>query len=184
MCLVCGRDNEFGLHARFFELAPDEPEALGEPAADEPAAPAAPAAGAGPAAPAGPELLGLFTVREEHQSYPGRLHGGVSSTILDETIGRAILLLQPGAWGVTVEFTARFRKPVPLDDEVRCVARITRDTSRIFEGTGEILLADGSVAVEGSGKYIKQTLEGITDHDFIEREWFADTRAAPEHVDL
>ena len=24
MCLVCGRDNQFGLHARFYELAPDE----------------------------------------------------------------------------------------------------------------------------------------------------------------
>ena len=82
-------------------------------------------------------------MREEHQSYPGRLHGGISSTILDETIGRAILLLQPGAWGVTVEFNVRFRKPVPLDEEVRCVARITRDASRLFEGTGEILLADG-----------------------------------------
>jgi acyl-coenzyme A thioesterase PaaI-like protein len=165
MCLVCGRDNEFGLHARFYELAADEPAAAGAPAA-------------------GPELLGVFEVREEHQSYPGRLHGGISSTILDETIGRAILLLQPGAWGVTVEFLARFRRPVPLDAEVRCVARITRDTSRIFEGTGEILLADGSVAVEGSGKYIKQTLEGITDHDFIRREWFTDTREPPEDVDL
>ena len=136
MCLVCGRDNPFGLHARFYELAPDD------------------ACGA-----AGPELLGVFTPREEHQSYPGRLHGGVSSAILDETIGRAILLLQPGAWGVTVEFTVRFRKPLPLDEEIRCVARITRDTSRLFEGTGEILLADGSVAVEARGKYLKQSLD-------------------------
>ena len=165
MCLVCGRDNPYGLHARFYELAPEEPAGPGAP-------------------PAGPELLGLFRVREEHQSYPGRLHGGISSTILDETIGRAILLLQPGAWGVTVEFTARFRQPVPLDEEVRCVARITRDTSRLFEGAGEILLADGSVAVEGAGKYLKQSLEGITDHDFIEREWFADPRETPAKVDL
>ena len=170
MCLVCGRDNPLGLHARFYELAPEEPAASG--------------ADAEPAPAAGPELLGVFHVLEEHQSYPGRLHGGISSTILDETIGRAILLLQPGAWGVTVEFTVRFRRPVPLDEEVRCVARITRDTSRIFEGTGEILLADGTVAVEGSGKYIKQTLEGITDHDFIEREWFIDPREAPGEVEL
>ncbi len=165
MCLVCGRDNPFGLHARFYELAPEEPAAAGAPAA-------------------GPELLGVFDVREEHQSYPGRLHGGISSTILDETIGRAILLLQPGAWGVTVEFNVRFRRPVPLDEEVRCVARISRDTSRLFEGAGEILLADGTVAVEGSGKYLKRSLESITDHDFIEREWFVDPRETPELADL
>jgi acyl-coenzyme A thioesterase PaaI-like protein len=177
MCLVCGRDNPFGLHARFYELAPEQ-QVVVDAAPDAP-----PAAPTGSAA-AGPELLGVFQVREEHQSYPGRLHGGISSTILDETIGRAILLVQPGAWGVTVEFTVRFRQPVPLEEEVRCVARITRDRSRVFEGTGEILLADGSVAVEGSGKYIKQSLEGITDEGFIEREWFTDTREAPDTVDL
>ncbi len=170
MCLVCGRDNPFGLHARYYELAPDEPAAAG---AARPVAPAS-----------GPELLGIFTPREEHQSYPGRLHGGVSSAILDETIGRAILLLQPDTWGVTVEFSVRFRRPLPLDEEIRCVARITRDTRRLFEGTGEIVLADGSVAVEAQGKYLKQTLPDITDDDFAEREWFADPRERPEDVDL
>ena len=171
MCLVCGRDNPFGLHARFYELAPDEPAAAG--------------AGEGSAAPpAGPELLGIFAAREEHQSYPGRLHGGVSSAILDETIGRAILLHQRDIWGVTVEFSVRFRRPLPLDDEIRCVARITRDTSRLFEGTGEIVLPDGTVAAEASGKYLKQTLADITDGDFAEREWFADPRERPEDVEL
>jgi acyl-coenzyme A thioesterase PaaI-like protein len=162
MCLVCGVDNPFGLRARFYELAPGDDASPG----------------------AGPELLGIFTPREEHQSYPGRLHGGVSSAILDETIGRAILLVQPDAWGVTAEFTLRFRRPLPLDDEIRCVARITRDTSRLFEGSGEILLADGSVAVEASGKYVKLSLADITDGDFAEREWFADPREAPRSVDL
>ena len=160
MCLVCGRDNAFGLHARFYELAPDQ------------------------AADAGAELVGIFTPREEHQSYPGRLHGGVSSAILDETIGRAILLRQPDTWGVTVEFSVRFRRPLPLDEDVRCVARITRDTSRLFEGSGEILLPGGEVAVEATGKYIKQTLGDITTKDFAEREWFADPRERPDEVDL
>ena len=119
-----------------------------------------------------------------HQSYPGRLHGGVSSAILDETIGRAILLLQPDAWGVTVEFTVRFRRPLPLDEDVRCLARITRDRSRLFEGSGEILLPDGTVAVEATGRYLKQTLADITEGDFAEREWFVDPREAPRHTDL
>jgi uncharacterized protein (TIGR00369 family) len=168
MCLVCGRDNPFGLHARFYELAPDEPAAAG--------AEAAPAAG--------PELLGVFAVREEHQSYPGRLHGGISSAILDETIGRAVIIAHPGVWGVTVEFSVRFRQPVPLDGEVRAVGRITRDTTRLFEGTGEILLADGTVAVEGRGKYVKMGIEDIAEGGMDEREWLADRREAPASVDL
>ncbi len=51
------------------------------------------------------ELIALFTPAEEHQSYPGRLHGGVASAILDETMGRAILnKYETEVWGVTVEF--------------------------------------------------------------------------------
>lgn len=165
MCLVCGADNQFGLQARFYELEAETP-------------------GGGAAPAAGRELLGVFTLREEHQSYPGRLHGGISSAILDETIGRAITIAHPGTFGVTAELTLRYRKPLPPTGEVRAVGRITRDTRRLFEGTGEILLEDGSVAVEASGKYLKMDLGEITDDDFDQREWFADPREAPDHIDL
>lgn len=74
-------------------------------------------------------------------------------------------------WGVTVEFTSRYKKPVPLDSEIRVIARITRDSSRIFEGSGEILLKDGTVAVEGQGKYIKMQLSKIAEFDAEEQEW-------------
>ena len=157
MCLVCGADNPFGLRARFYELAPDD---------------------------TGPELLGLFTPRDEHQSYPGRLHGGISSAILDETIGRAIRIAHPDEWGVTAEFTIRYRQPVPLGEEIRCVSRITRDTRRLFEGAGEIVLADGSVAVEATGKYLKMPLEVIAEGGMTETEWFADPREAPGSIDV
>jgi uncharacterized protein (TIGR00369 family) len=131
----------------------------------------------------GGELLGLFTPAEHHQSYPGRLHGGVASAILDETIGRAVTMLDPTAWGVTVELTVRFRKPIPLDGDVRAIGRVTRDTRRIFEGSGEIVLSDGSVAVEATGKYMKMPIHDIADGDF-EAEWFADERTRPETVEL
>ena len=68
-------------------------------------------------------------------------------------------------WGVSVELTTRFRRPVPLAGEVRVVGRITKNSSRLFEGTGELLLEDGTVAVSGRGKYIKMPLEKIADFD-------------------
>lgn len=141
MCLVCGLKNPFGLRTAFYELENDE-------------------------------LLGVFTPMEEHQSYPGRLHGGIAAAILDETIGRAIMIkYDDDFWSVTVEFTIRYKKPVPLDGEVRVITRITKDTNRIFEGTGEILLSDGTIAVEGRGKYLKMPLEKIAGFDFEEQEW-------------
>jgi uncharacterized protein (TIGR00369 family) len=141
MCLVCGLKNPFGLHTSFFELENNE-------------------------------LIAIFTPREEHQSYPGRLHGGITSTILDETMGRAIMIKSAGeVWGVTVELNIRFQKPVPLDQELRVVGRIIKDTSRFFEGTGELLLLDGTIAASGYGKYLKVPLEKIADFDADAEEW-------------
>jgi uncharacterized protein (TIGR00369 family) len=132
----------------------------------------------------GGELAGVFQPREEHQGYPGRLHGGLASAILDETIGRAINVADTHTWGVTAEFTVRFRKPVPLDRQVRAIGRITRDGSRVFEGTGEIVLDDGTVAVEAHGKYVKLPIEGIADTDFVQAQWFADTLPLPAEIEL
>jgi acyl-coenzyme A thioesterase PaaI-like protein len=132
----------------------------------------------------GGELLGVFTPRHEHQSYPGRLHGGISSAILDETIGRAILITHPELFGVTAEFSVRFRQPVPLDTEIRAVGRITRDRSRVFEGSGEIMLQDGSVAVEGHGRYVKMPIETIAEGGAWAGQWFSDERERPVDVAL
>lgn len=131
----------------------------------------------------GGELLAIFDPQEEHQGYPGRLHGGVVSALLDETIGRSINIDDPGSWGVTVELKVRYRKPVPLDGEVRVLARITKDSSRLFEGTGEIVLGDGTVAVEAEGKYLRQPIERITEGE-LTGEWFADDREVPETVEV
>jgi hypothetical protein len=65
----------------------------------------------------------------------------------------------------------RFRQPIPLNEELRVVGRLTKDTRRIFAGTGEILLRDGSVAVEAEGKYFKLPLEKIADFDAEEQEF-------------
>ncbi len=129
------------------------------------------------------ELLGVFDPLDEHQSYPGRLHGGISSAMLDETIGRAINVLDPGTWGVTLELNVRFRKPVPIDRPARAIGRITKDAKRLFEGSGEIVLDDGTIAVEATGRYLKLPIDQIADADFS-AEWFADDREHPDAVDL
>lgn len=135
MCLVCGLHNDAGIKASFYELENGE-------------------------------LLARFRPREEHQGYPGRLHGGIATAILDETIGRAIMIKEEGAvWGVSVEITTRFKKPVPIAGEIRAVGRITKNRSRLFEGTGRILLEDGTVAVTATGRYLKLPIEEIADFD-------------------
>jgi acyl-coenzyme A thioesterase PaaI-like protein len=141
MCFVCGIENKFGLKSRFYELENGETMAIFQPA-------------------------------EEHQGYPGRLHGGLAATILDETIGRAIMpAYSHTIWGVTVDFSMRLRKPIPLDREVRVIGRITKDGKRFFEGSGEIVLEDGSVAIAGKGRYLKMAIEKIADLDVEGGAW-------------
>jgi uncharacterized protein (TIGR00369 family) len=130
------------------------------------------------------ELAGVFEPREELQGYPGRLHGGIATTLLDETIGRALGVTEPESWGVTVELNVRFRKPVPLDRPVTAVARITKDGGRIFEGTGEIVLEDGTVAVSASGRYLRLPIDKIADGEFAGEEWFADPEPLPTTIEI
>lgn len=140
MCLVCGLGNVSGLHCAFYELDSGE-------------------------------VVALYRPREEHQGYPGRLHGGIAAALLDETIGRAVNVgREGGLWGISLELTTRFRRPVPLDGEIRVVGRISRLGRRHFEGSGELLLPDGSVAVEGKGRYLKMPLEKIADPK-LEESW-------------
>jgi acyl-coenzyme A thioesterase PaaI-like protein len=97
--------------------------------------------------------LTRFRPREEHQGYPGHLHGGVISTLLDETMGR--VLANQDVFALTGRLEVKFRKAVPLDQELTVVGELTRDRSRAYEAKGEIRLADGTVLVEGKGFYIR-----------------------------
>lgn len=155
MCLVCGTDNNLSLKARFYETENDE-------------------------------VVALFTPRDHHQSYPDRLHGGMASAILDEIIGRAIMSrYEDTVWGVTAELTLRYKKPVPLNQELKVVGRITSERGAIFEGSGEIILPDGQVAVSATGKYLKMAIDKISSKEFADNEWFlVDDETPVDEVDV
>jgi uncharacterized protein (TIGR00369 family) len=155
MCFVCGLENKLGLNAAFFETDKNE-------------------------------LVALIKPRDKHQSYPGRMHGGVAAAVLDETIGRAIAIgKEDQVWGVTVEFTMSFRKPIPLDGGLRVVGRVVKDGSRFFEGTGEIVLENGDVAVSAKGRYYKMPLDRITDTGMDGLNWTrVDLPEDPDSIDV
>lgn len=94
-----------------------------------------------------------FTPQEQHQGYPGVMHGGLVSTMLDETVGRSAFL--QNMWVVTAKMELRFRQPVPIGQPLRVVGWITRVKGRLLEAKGQVILADGSVAVEAEGTYIE-----------------------------
>ena len=161
-CFICGVKNIGGVHVNFYEV-PALPVNNGDGSN-----------GGDAPAPAGTEILARFTGQPIHQGYPGRMHGGIITGILDETIGRAINIgegEQPMTWGVTAELSVRFRKPVPLGVELTARGRITRDIHHIFEGTGEIYLPDGTVAASAHGKWVRLKLADIAGMEAEELGW-------------
>lgn len=116
-------------------------------------------------------LAATTVARSFHQSYPGRVHGGVSAALLDETIGRAINITEPDTWGVTVEITTRFKKPVPYDVPLLIVGRITDNRSRLFSGEGRLILPDGTTAVTATARYMKLKLDNIAEFDGVTDVW-------------
>ena len=104
----------------------------------------------------GKRVSATFTAREEHQGYPGILHGGITFALLDEVIGRAAMELDPSCpWMMTAKAKMRYRKPVPIGEELTLMGELTRIRSRAVEGRGEVRLSDGSVAVEATALYVK-----------------------------
>ena len=155
MCFVCGLKNKFGLNASFYETDKNE-------------------------------LIALFKPCQEHQGYPGRLHGGIAAAILDETIGRTITTGKDNEiWGVTLEFNIKYKKPIPLDEEIKVVAKLTFEDKRLFEGTGKIMLSNGEVAATAEGKYLKLPIEKIADFDRDTNEWkVLELETDPENIEI
>lgn len=108
--------------------------------------------------------VGRFIPAEHHQGYPGRVHGGVVAAMMDETLGRAVWG-DGNTWGVTAELTIRYKAPVPMGQTLTVVGRITSNRRRLFMAEGELLLADGTVAVVAHGKFVKLDLDQILEDE-------------------
>lgn len=131
------------------------------------------------------KLVAIFSPCINHQGYPGRLHGGIASAILDEAMGRAILIKDERIWGVTVELNVKYKKPIPLDENIKIICELTSENTRFFEGEGKIILTNGETAVIAHGKYIKMSIDKITPEDFNDDQWYkAENNNDPKEIDI
>jgi len=94
-----------------------------------------------------------FTPGDEHQGYPGVVHGCLLATILDETMGRAAYL--KSLWMMTAKIELTYRKPVPLGQKLTVTACIDQLRGSRMLARGQLTLPDGTVAVEAQGLYLR-----------------------------
>lgn len=107
-------------------------------------------------------LIALFSFKSHHQSYPERTHGGMISSLIDETIGRAMWIYQPDGWACTLKLEVQFHKAVPYDVPLKCIAKIDKIDKISFHGTADILTRDNVLLARGSALYMFLTLATIS----------------------
>lgn len=108
----------------------------------------------------------LFKFKEQHQSYPSRVHGGLISAMLDEMGLRALWAkeLTERTFGVTFSLETKFRKPVPYGVELIGRGVVVSDTPRFVNADVKILDKSGNVLANGLVKYIKLDVSKITEN--------------------
>lgn len=100
-------------------------------------------------------VMTLFKFREEHQSFPQRVHGGLIGTMLDELAFRSYWVKDDTVFGVTMSMETKFRKPVPYEMELVGKGIIISDSTKFFKTKTMILDREGTLYAEAETNYIK-----------------------------
>ncbi len=120
-----------------------------------------------------------FQPREEHQGFPGVIHGGIVAALLDEALGRTSLLGNNQEWTMTGRLEVRYRHYVPYGPLLRVRARLGIERRRMMQASGVLTLADNESAVlaEAQGTFLPlapQVVDAIM-QDFPELRNFMNT---------
>jgi uncharacterized protein (TIGR00369 family) len=119
MCFICGLQNPIGLKLAFYE----------DHEADQ--------------------VRAEFTIPEDFQGYPGVVHGGIVSAILDEIAGRAVMLRgSDNDLMATLRLNVRYRRPTPTSTPLTAVAWVEQAGGVGARAAAEIRLPDGTVTAE------------------------------------
>lgn len=94
-----------------------------------------------------------YTPCAYQQGYPGRMHGGLVTTLLDEAMGWAVY--DSASWGATARLSVRFRRPVRLDSPLRVESWVVRARSRLLELRAELRDPAGVLLAEAEGTFMK-----------------------------
>lgn len=124
-----------------------------------------------------------LTPADHHQGWPGVLHGGIVSAVLDETIGRVAFLHD--RWVQTARLSVRFVKPAPLGQRLRATGELTRDNRRLMEMRGELVVVEtGELVAEATGTFVplpneaRDALARQLGGDFAAwEEWLSENRS-------
>ena len=117
------------------------------------------------------EVTAEYTVPEQFQGYPGVVHGGIVTAMLDEVTGRAHISSENTRFMFTAKIEIRFRKNVPVGEPLKIVGRVEKSKSRIASSTGKIFGPEGDVLAEANTLLVDLPEEEIKQVDLEALGW-------------
>jgi uncharacterized protein (TIGR00369 family) len=145
-CFVCGRENPLGLKARW------ESDLHAK------------------------EVRTHVVIPEHFNGYPGVVHGGIVTAILDEAMARSVLV--DGGFDdllVTAKLEVTFRRPTPTNTPVTAVARLVRRAGSRAMAEAELRLADGTVTARAEATMAKPPADVAAGWEKERSFWKVDT---------
>lgn len=107
-------------------------------------------------------VMTVFKFKEEYQSFPQRVHGGIIATMLDELGLRALWAKESeDKFGVTLSMNVKYRKPVPYDEVLLGKGLVQKETSKFVTIETEIFNKKGELLANAEVKYIKLDIDKI-----------------------
>ena len=100
------------------------------------------------------EVTAHFTVPDQFQGYPGVVHGGIVTAMLDEVTGRAHIQGERARFMYTAKLEVRFRKNVPIGEPLRVVGRVEKSKSRMATSEGMIYGPQGDLLAEAKALHV------------------------------
>jgi acyl-coenzyme A thioesterase PaaI-like protein len=100
----------------------------------------------------GDAAIGLVTFGTPFEGVPGCVHGGFVAAAFDQVFG--YLQVVRGTGGLTATLEVRYRRPTPMDTELRIEARTAHVDGRKSVVTAT-MTADGVVTAEASATFIE-----------------------------
>lgn len=95
--------------------------------------------------------VAYFTPKAEHESYGDRMHGGLTSTLLDEVMGDYVFRVA-GKPAYTARLEIRFRSAIRIGETVKVEGWPEVHRGRLFIMKGKITHADGTPAAEAKAE--------------------------------
>ena len=116
-------------------------------------------------------VCSTLVVDDRFQGYPGIVHGGILAAMLDEAVGRVAMIGDHHHFMMTVNLTAQYRHPVPVNTELTVEGKIIKLRGRLGKARGEIILPDGTVACEAELTLANMPAEMATQSRLAELGW-------------